>query len=68
MVFVLTLCKGCPNSFVVFPSILSMPRENLISGDFLGVITEKGEQAVFFTAGVSFSGFHDLGVLKAKAR
>jgi hypothetical protein len=26
--------------------------ENLISGDFVGVITEKGEQAVFFTAGV----------------
>ena len=42
--------------------------ENLISGDFVGVITEKGEQAVFFTAGVSFSGFHDLGILKAKAR
>jgi len=32
------------------------------SGDFVGVITEKGEQAVFFTAGVSFFGFHDLGI------
>lgn len=42
--------------------------ENLISGDFVGVITEKGEQAAFFTAGVSFSGFHDLGILKGKAR
>ena len=37
-------------------------------GDFVGVITEKGEQAAFFTAGVSFSGFHDLDILKGKAR
>ena len=42
--------------------------ENLISGDFVGVITEKGEEAAFFTAGVRFSGFHDLGSLRAKAR
>ena len=42
--------------------------KNLISGDFGGVITEKGEEAAFFTAGVRFSGFHDLGILRAKAR
>ena len=38
------------------------------SGDFVGVIMEKGEEAAFFTAGVRFSGFHDLGILKAKPR
>ena len=42
--------------------------KNLISGDFVGVITEKGEEAAFFAAGVRFSGFHDLGILRAKAR
>ena len=38
------------------------------SGDFVGVVTEKGEEAAFPTAGVSFSGVHDLGIWKAKAR